>query len=273
MCNLVNTYKTCALFGHSIPEAANANGFETVLCEEARANNNTLGECSSVEACNVADFSCPLCTECDELDHEARKKVEAILELNEEASAVKTPVITEDFIEHLCGLPIDRSKAPDVPATEMHEFLRQGAKRDVPEIDQRRAEAWTRCKRRNSGSEVDLPVATRQIFAHWLVMACKARHIMDARRIAYECDDRNRNVLLESLTTQTSLAPVYRARLVNLGVFDNYLYLAGIGEFAAPVVWLPTDLDSVSEDIVTDASHTDQQSDIRDPITNERLKL
>ncbi|ETS86406.1 hypothetical protein PFICI_00234 [Pestalotiopsis fici W106-1] len=272
MCLLVNTYKTCALFGHPIDDT-NAHGFEMVLCDEAEANNDTFGECSSVETRNIADCSYPLCTECDAADKEMRRQVEAILELNEEAGAIETPVVTEDFVQRLRGIPIDRSRAPGVSVEDMLHFLRQGTIRDVPEVDQRRAEAWARCKRRELGSKGDLPTTTRQMFAHWLVMACKVRHIMAARRLARAEGDGHRDILLESLTTQTSLASVYRARLVNLGVFEKYLLLAGICEFPTRATWLSSELDAISEEVDLEISKTDQKVDVADPVTSGRVEL
>ncbi|KAI4593807.1 hypothetical protein KJ359_008848 [Pestalotiopsis sp. 9143b] len=237
MCLLVNTYNTCALFGHPIQEANATKGFDTLLCDQAKANRNTLGECEGVTARNVPDFAFPYCTECDEVDMEMRVQIEAALQANEAVGGPETEILTEEFVSHLRGLPIDRERAPAVPAAEMIDFLRGGAARPVAEVDQRRAEIWDDRRKRGLGlglsTSSDLPATTRRLFAHWLVVACKVRHMQAAKALAEQEGDESRYILLRSLAAQTSLAPIYRARLVHLGVFARYLYLAGVGEYCA----------------------------------------
>ncbi|KAM0807023.1 hypothetical protein AB5N19_07362 [Seiridium cardinale] len=171
MCLLVNTYQTCALFGHPTNDA-NATGFDAVLCDEAKSNGNTFGMCKGAVARNIPDFSSPYCTECDEVDADIHEKTKTIMEANEKSGSPETSIITEEFLTHLRGLPIDRDRAPDVSSNDMLEFLRIGVSRGVSEVDRVRAEVWAKVEKRKPDSKLENSGETREIFARWLISAC-----------------------------------------------------------------------------------------------------
>ncbi|KAK6083108.1 hypothetical protein SCUP234_03936 [Seiridium cupressi] len=229
MCLLVNTYQTCALFGHPTNDA-NAAGFDAVLCDEAKANGNTFGMCKGAVARNIPDFSSPYCTECDEVDADMHEKTKTIMEANEKSGSTKASIITEEFMTHLRGLPIDRDRAPDVSSNDVLEFLRIGVSRCASEVDRVRAEVWAKVEKRKPDSKLENSGGTREIFARWLISACKIRHVAAAMSIARTEGDDNRLVLLQLLVSQARVASIYRARLDQLGVFQKYLFYMGINK-------------------------------------------
>ncbi|KAK9780886.1 hypothetical protein SCAR479_02072 [Seiridium cardinale] len=254
MCLLVNTYQTCALFGHPTNDA-NATGFDAVLCDEAKSNGNTFGMCKGAVARNIPDFSSPYCTECDEVDADIHEKTKTIMEANEKSGSPETSIITEEFLTHLRGLPIDRDRAPDVSSNDILEFLRIGVSRGVSEVDRVRAEVWAKVEKRRPDSKLGNSGETREIFARWLVSACKIRHVAAAMSIARAEGDNNRLVLLQLLVSQARVASIYRARLDQLGVFQKYLFYAGINKPSLVQSHTPFGMDSMEiSESVLDAS-------------------
>ncbi|KAK9416872.1 hypothetical protein SUNI508_09344 [Seiridium unicorne] len=246
MCLLVNTYQTCALFGHPTNDA-NATGFDAVLCDEAKANGNTFGMCKGAVARNIPDFSSPYCTECDEVDAEMHEKTKQIMEANEKSGFPETSIITEEFMTHLRGLPIDRDRAPDVSSNDMLEFLRIGVSRGVSEVNRVRAKLWAQVETRKPDSKLENSGETREIFARWLILACQIRHVAAAMSIARAEGEDNRLVLLQLLVSQARVASIYRARLDQLGVFQKCLFYAGINKPSLPRSHTPSEMDSMED--------------------------
>ncbi|KAH6648320.1 hypothetical protein BKA67DRAFT_681326 [Truncatella angustata] len=260
MCILVNTYQTCALFGHPIQEA-NATGFKTVLCNEAKAKSDTFGMCQDASAQNIPDFAYPHCNECDEVDDECYKKVKEILEANESAGSPETKILTEDFVAHLRGLPIDRERAPVVSPQDILDFIRVGILNPVADIDRTRASAWIVIEKRKANSRINTDGA-RDLFARWLIAACKLRHIAAAMAIAMNDGDSNRLRLLHLIANQVKVVSIWRARLDRMGMFSDYVFYAGISEsplFNTPIL---SDLDSLEgSEVIFDISSTESDVD------------
>lgn len=271
MCLLVNTYQTCALFGHPI-EAANATGFDMALCDEATASG-AFGDCKNgARPRNIPDFACPFCVECNGLEVEAYAKIQAILKRNEQGgergasesdnevgSSSKTPttsVMTEGFVEDLRGLPIDRARAPAIPCDLMIAALRAAARAPLSEVDRVRASAWAAAEKRRvrrppSSTASTGPTSSmggnasdandddddeddavcgrrRELFARWLVHACRAAHVEAAVAIARREGDEARVRPLQLLAAQAAVASTYRARLECVGAFGRLLSRAGL---------------------------------------------
>ncbi|KAI1846637.1 hypothetical protein JX265_009060 [Neoarthrinium moseri] len=222
MCLLVNTYPSCALFGHPT-EAADAERFDQALCDEASVLG-TFGTCQGISSRNVPDFASPYCTECNEVEADMHLKVAEVLEVNERPGASQIPLITESFLSHLRGLPIDRTRAPEIVAEEILRHLGEEGTRALSVLDKLRAYIWATVQSPDTGPNNE----SRNYFASWVISVCRIAHIEAAEAIAKREEDDDRLQLLQLLAIHTQAASVYRARLESIGQFQSMMLLSGI---------------------------------------------
>jgi hypothetical protein len=251
MCLLVNTYQTCALFGHPI-QTGSAAACEYALCDEAKASG-TFGMCQGgATTRNVPDFVSPFCIECNGLEARAQEKVKTMLQSSEAEDAASrdekttatttsaswrktthAPILSDDFIRELGGRPVSPDRAPAVSRDEMLASMYALAVMPPSKVDRVRAEVWVaaerrRDKRRSPNSALASRDGLREMFARWLVHACRAVHVEAALAVALDEEDMARVSLLQLVAAQTTVTSTYQARLECVGVFEEFLSYAGL---------------------------------------------